>query len=323
MSEIRGKRATNRPHADLQQSVGAWLSGQGFPLELRVARILESLDMRVLPNRYVDVPEFRRPREIDALAMIQQDMPLIRAQFELYVECKWSRDNPWVVFVSGGPPPPISATLQAVPTNAMGEALLWLLQDSAELARFVPFGASGVLAHGGRRTLGNPKGKQADRFYAAMQSVSSIARAGVRAGGAHTVATNPDRDPAFAFPVVVVDGPLFSATLAEDSDGLELTPIQRARVLWRGLRGGLSCIDVVQASALEAFARECVQGLKGAFEQLMVVHSEVAQALRVDSPERMSHWFRGRTITPPIKVPALLRALATKHVLAQEARLQT
>ena len=317
-------RAEGQPRAaNLSTKVTEWLAKQGLPLELRVARAFRAQGFQVQSNRFVDVPGVRRPREIDVLAVSARNTALLRARFELYVECKWSRDKPWVVFASDGAGPPVPAILQAVPANPMGEALLWLLQDSDDLASLIPFATSGPLAHGGRRSLGKD-GNRLDRFYAAMQSVTTIARAGVSAMCSQPTTWEPSYEPAFAFPVVVIDAPLFEARLAEGSDDLSLAPIERARVLWRGFRAeDLFCVELVRAASVEAFAADCAAGLQRAFDPLSLAHAEVMQAIHTNNPAPLSHRFYGRTLSPPIVVPTILRALATMHLKELERRISS
>lgn len=127
-----------------------------------------------------------------------------------------------------------------MPSNPMGEALLWLLQGVPQLGAGPPLSAIGTIAHGGRRAvLGEEQGtgRGADPFYAAMQAVSTLARVGVGARDSRTTLFDPTRDAVFAFPVVVVDGELLEASLPEGTDEPAVRRISRARVRWMEFPG--------------------------------------------------------------------------------------
>jgi hypothetical protein len=184
------------PSEELRSKVRDWLNGQGYPLEFRVADPFTSRGFAVTPSHYVDVPGADVPREIDALAVYSRFMMSVQMRFEFYVECKWSKQLPWVVFASRVPTSSPSAILRAIPTNLMGRSLLWLFEDDYDLPGHVPFMLPGPTAHGGRVATLRKDRDGPDQFYAAMQSVTGITRAGVLPYVA-TAQPKPSRDAAF------------------------------------------------------------------------------------------------------------------------------
>jgi hypothetical protein len=309
--------------ANLAEKVSAWLRAKGLPLEFRVARTLAGLGFDVRSNHFVDVKDGRRPREIDVLAVWRRQTGVFRARVELYVECKWSRGKPWVVFVSSDARPQAPTILEGIPVNAMGEALIWLLQDAEELASLPPFSSPGPTAHGGRRVFGALARDRIDHFYAAMQAVTTITRAGINARDLHALQVEYIQDAAFGFPVLVIDGPLFKASPSDNADGLALTPIDHARVLWRGVPGArLCCVDVVRVDSLESFAKDCSRGFDSVFDLLQLTQADMAEAVRTDSPSPLMYRFHGRTLSPMIVVPTLLRVLASKYATETERQTQ-
>ncbi len=294
---------------DLETKVGGWLGRQGFPLEFRVARAFASRGFTVTPSHYVEAGE--KTREIDVRAVWSQSIMQDRMSFELFVECKWSKRHPWVVFASPdghAVEPPLS---KVIPANGMGEALLWLLDESPDLLSGPPFVAVGVLGHGGRQALTDKQQDSPDAFYSAMQSVTELARAAVY--DPPTITATKSYDARFTFPVVVVDAPLFKATLPADADELVVSRIPRARVYWRGASADrASRVDVVTADSLPEFVEDCLAGIHRAHQWLGLAHSETVQALRSDSADPIRYRFQGRKTSPAILVPQVLMGLAIK-----------
>jgi hypothetical protein len=296
----------------LGRRVTRWLNKQGFPLEFRVARAFQKAGFEVKQSHYVDIPNHPRPREIDVLAIYDTRAMFGEPRYELYVECKWSKDKPWVVFSSDAESvPPPSVLLGSVRTNLTGEGVLWLLEEH-EVPWRAPFGSTAPICHGGRQVVfASTEKDRRDRFYATMQSVTTITSASL-------VRVNPFPVPqfepcTFAFPVVVVEAPLFRASLVEGTDEMTVTPIQRARVLWRGLRADtVSWVELVQADAVEAFAAEVVDGIRNT-QEVLVVQEAIREALQKESTGPLAPFFHGKKLNPPIIVPTILRALATRY----------
>lgn len=294
---------------ELEQRVLGWLGQQGYPLEFQVARAFTGRGFTVTPSHYVEVE--RRPREIDVLAVKSTSVLADRLNFKMFVECKWSKKNPWVVFASEAAAQRPWSRLDGIPANPIGEALLWLFEGPPDVFGYPPFVAAGTQAHAGRQTLTDRRPDGPDAFYSAMQSVTVIAHAGVY--GPVGPLVDPLSDVSFAFPLVVIDAPLFEATLSEDSGELRIRPISRARVNWRGARAdAVSHVDIVTAPALDAFVAECAAGLDEAAKYLLIAHSEVREALRRGSLDPIRYRLRGLRTTPPIAVPSLLRDLIAR-----------
>jgi hypothetical protein len=303
------------PSEELGGKVREWLNGQGYPLEFRAAQTFRSCGFAVTPSDFVDVPGADSPREIDALAVYSRSMMSVQMRFEFYVECKWSKRLPWVVFASRVAGPSPSAILRAVPTNLMGRSLLWLFEDDYELAGHVPFALPGPTAHGGRvAALGKDERDRdgPDQFYSAMQSVTSITRAGVHAHDTSAV-RGPFHDAAFAFSVVVVDGHLFEARLENEVGQVDTQEVSWARVRWPGVRAGeIAHVDVVTAGRLGEYIDLCKEGIDQAYSLLSIAHSDVLRDLAMDSPEALRVRLHGRTLGVPNTFPDVIRGLVTK-----------
>jgi hypothetical protein len=84
----------------LESSVLEWFQKQGYSLEMRVAKIFHDAGFTVSHfESYVD-PESGTLREIDVVASVSHEIAGIAASAVLLVECKYSKDKPWVILTS-------------------------------------------------------------------------------------------------------------------------------------------------------------------------------------------------------------------------------
>lgn len=108
----------------LEKKVTAWLNEEGYPLEFEVAQICTNHGFRVFQGFHIRDKETIKPREIDVLAQTSSslDSTLIRA--EHVIECKWSKDKPWVAFTSPEQSLLPSACVSQTIASATGRAAL-------------------------------------------------------------------------------------------------------------------------------------------------------------------------------------------------------
>jgi hypothetical protein len=91
---------------DLEVRIKSWLNKQGFPLEMEVAAMAREAGFNVSQSEcYLD-PETNVPREIDLIlskgAFTDGD-GVGHLSYSLYVECKSSKDKPWLLFATPKP----------------------------------------------------------------------------------------------------------------------------------------------------------------------------------------------------------------------------
>src|SRR6056297_2787184 len=84
--------------ADLTERVAGWLEEQGYPLEMRTAKVVRDAGLRGVQGAYYPDPESGAQREIDIVAHTGDLTGLL--SLSLVIECKASRDKPWVLFTS-------------------------------------------------------------------------------------------------------------------------------------------------------------------------------------------------------------------------------
>src|SRR4051812_46473888 len=82
----------------LDSRVADWLDTQGYPLEMRVARAFRASRFRVIQSEYYSDPETKASREIDVIASVDARNEDFLFRLTFVVECKMSRDKPWVLF---------------------------------------------------------------------------------------------------------------------------------------------------------------------------------------------------------------------------------
>ena len=81
----------------LPDKVREWLSSEGYPLEFVTAHTFRDNKFNVRQGRYVHDPNSGTPREVDVLAQETFDLEDSFMRISYPVECKWSRDKPWVI----------------------------------------------------------------------------------------------------------------------------------------------------------------------------------------------------------------------------------
>jgi len=238
----------------LPSKIEAWLSGEGYPLEFKVAETLRASGMAVHQGYYVRDPETGSPREIDVIADANRECGDSLVRVRHIVECKWSRDKPWVVFTSPSSRiSPAACISQTIATEA-GHAALWSRAGDAELAQLGLFETPDRPGFGGRRAFEGSN----DIFYSAMQSVVAATSLMMESyDEPHRLPPHFMKTVVIGLPVVVVDAPLFEAAF-ESSDGrVVVTERESIRLHWKGAAAWSfhATVDVVSADSIDEFAR--------------------------------------------------------------------
>jgi hypothetical protein len=84
--------------APLESRVLGWLKEQGFPLEMEVASMAKAAGFEVSQSDYYIDPDTGEPREIDLVLSLNNLKHGFSLTYNLFVECKSSRDKPWLMF---------------------------------------------------------------------------------------------------------------------------------------------------------------------------------------------------------------------------------
>jgi hypothetical protein len=250
MSEEQPKRSI-----ELAEKVKSWLNEEGYPTEFKAANFCRVHNFRVWQGFHVRDEKAEAPREIDVVAS-RDHFPrgdhLIR--LEHVIECKWSKDKPWIVFTSPDASMASSACTAQTIGNLLGSAAIWALAGDPSLHRLDYFLTPERPGFGGRQAFS----KGLDRFYSALAGVSDLS---------YLLATRNEKvvGPQYempkhaflAFPIVVVEGELFEAYFDKASSDIQLASKKRIRCHWRGSSTWElnTTIDVVTLDYLDEFMR--------------------------------------------------------------------
>lgn len=237
----------------LQKKVLEWLHSTGFPLEMSVANAFRREKFEIRQSTpYLD-PQTGKGREMDVVAIDPDYIGAIEISFVM--ECK-SSAKPWIVLTSDdafGNYNRFSAF--AAMTKSARNALSNKESSLLDCWPFIERGDEG--GYGFRQALSDG----GDAAYTASMGVMKACVDMVRAGEDW-----PAKPMVFAFPVIVVDAPIFECRLLTDGN-LELKEVAESEFLFQAhLPKPLGCsIRVLTKSQLPAFAarsRELARALR-------------------------------------------------------------
>jgi hypothetical protein len=225
---------------DMQEQLKKWFESTGFPLETETARSFFSIGYSVEHSAVYADQESEKSREIDVLAY-KRDATGCFATF-FVSECK-SSDKPWVVLTH---PQYIRrgalwiALMSANARKALGghiEDYLGVYEET--------FGASN-----GGYALKQAFAGQNDQAYAACICALKAASAFV-AGDTEAIS--------FAFPIIVVDAPIYEYSEINDGPG-EFHQVQSTSFMFSAhLKGyARTNIHLVSKDALPDFSKRCL-----------------------------------------------------------------
>lgn len=302
MSDKESPDARAQPH-DLGSRVREWLDSEGYPTEFRTASVFRRFGFRVRQGYYVRDDRSEAVREIDVLATASSPSRehLIRA--EHVVECKWSRDKPWVIFTSSdaqmAPPACVAQTIG----SALGSTILWAIAGDESLHNMDLFSTPTRPGFGGRQAFSRGN----DHFYSAMASVTTLASLVV---GAYDPPSRKKGElptsAVVAFPLIVVEGQLFEAYYDVDQADVRVEPVKRLRCHWRGAPSWRlhATVDIVSLGDLDAFAASRAEEVSQLLNKMEKPREQVAKCFEEHSLEPLTVLGGARGV---VGVPNLLR----------------
>jgi hypothetical protein len=234
---------------NIEDKVRSWLETQGYRFELMVARAFQSTGFSVTVSEFSRDPDTGTPREIDVVASHSSRLtPANYFDLNFVIECKHSRDKPWVVFRSNGGIKPTKTTefLYRFATRIGHVALLEMsIGDQVQATGL--FSLPQSMAHGVTRAFED----KTDLAYDAVTKVCS---------GPSALVADDTSSCAIAFPVVIIQGRLFECTI-RDTTELDIAEVNRATVFWRRptTQSSQVPVDLVTEKSLEDYAREKFQ----------------------------------------------------------------
>ena len=216
---------------DLAAEVRKWLSDEGYPTEFRTANVFREAGFHVRQGLHARDQHGEAPREIDALA----DLTLHTGEHYLrvchIVECKFSKSKPWVIFSDPGFSIAPSACIAQTIGSHLGGCLLWIDAGKRPLHRLDIFQVPKRAGFGGRQAFA----KGNDSFYAAISAATQLSVSYMkRYDHEERQKGILPRAAVIAFPLIVVDAPLFEAYFSNEKDDVVLEQIPHIRCHWRG-----------------------------------------------------------------------------------------
>jgi hypothetical protein len=266
---------------ELPHKIREWLNHEGYPLEFATANQFRRQGFSVRQGLYVREGDAESPREIDVAASvtIANDDSLLRIYH--VIECKWSRDKPWVVFSGDHGMSPAACVTQTI-SNELGSAILWKdagAQALHDLDLFVTPDRSGF---NGRQAFS----KGTDFFYNSMCSVTALSTLlAQQYDDEHRPRGTMPRNAVVAFPVIVIDGRLFEAFCDSERDDTQIAEVNRVRCHWRGSPAWPyhATVDIVTASHLQDFAERRRDDVRQLANVMRASQEQIAQCFRAKS----------------------------------------
>lgn len=234
---------------DLKQSVTEWLNSQGFPLEMAVAAAFRQKGFWVTQSDYYEDPNTGTQREIDVTARLQTYVQADLVRVTFVVECKVSKDKPWVLFTADTVRLADRARIVQRTSSVYGKKFLYQLMDVDEVKNLPFFTLPARPGYGLAQALRKPDAK--DLSYDALTAVAAATLAQAREAN-HAIKVGQGNFVEVIFPVVVIDGRLFEAYL-DASGKIVVNETAVGTLVWRNPAAG-SVHSIVRITTLPALA---------------------------------------------------------------------
>lgn len=201
----------------LIEKVLEWLNSTGFPLEMEAASAFRTAGFDVRQSAVFPDSQSDKGREIDVLA---QDPDLIGViEISFVVECK-SSSNPWVVFTSEDALSGYNRLLAFAMTSGAAKDALAKRIGKGLWESYISRSERG--GYGFRQALRKDSDPAYTAAIGALKACHGIAQ--------DRVSSSIPRL-AFAFPVIVVDSPLFECSRKSNGE-LELVEVSNSEFLF-------------------------------------------------------------------------------------------
>jgi hypothetical protein len=251
ISLASGSRVTGR----LIQALGArvndktakdrvreWLEKSGYPLEMEVAATLHGSGFSVTPSFIYTDEDSGKNREIDILATKSDNMGFSHVGY--VIECK-STPNPWVVFISNASSALVGPMAGLTLHTETAEPAIDRLRSNPRNSKWW-LHRQGELGYGLRETSAG----QNDSAYSICTSLIKASRSWLCSPRVAKPRV------AFAFPILVVDSPIFECSLNEKHE-ITLREVHESLFVFSPpIAGHSSClIRIVTRKLLDYLAR--------------------------------------------------------------------
>lgn len=117
----------------LKTKVEEWLEKEGYSLEFLTATVFERYGFRVLQGEHYEDNKNGIWREADVVAHRTYEVEDTLFRVSHIVECKWSKDKPWVIFCSSGIQKHPGESIAQSIGSYLGRAILWHMAGNSDL----------------------------------------------------------------------------------------------------------------------------------------------------------------------------------------------
>ncbi|QQE77313.1 hypothetical protein [Alicyclobacillus sp. SO9] len=271
----------------LKSKVEKWLEREGYSLEFLTATSFEKHGHRVFQSKHYEDTDNGILREVDVEADLDFHFDNTLLRITHIVECKWSKDKPWVVFCSSASRKHPGAGIAQSVGSYLGRALLWHIAGENEIYDTSYFATPSEPGFAGRQALASGK----DLFYSSIQSVTASSI--LRAGYYDTQVQNAINIPNYAetvFPVIVVNGPLFKAVYDNTTGKIELEDSRHLRLHWSGSQSWFFDInvDIVSVDYIDEFVERRKEESILLFSSMQKAYINIKECFDAKSLEPMN-----------------------------------
>jgi Holliday junction resolvase-like predicted endonuclease len=247
----------------LENRLTDWLNKQGYPLEMLVARLFQQKGFRVQQSEFYADQDTGESREIDVVASKSALVQGITIRVTLAIECKLSKDKPWILFTSQSIRLSEKARIVQRAASGLGSNLLRILLDYKDYKAISSLNIFDIPTFP-CYSLTQAFTTSQDVCYKAATSVAKAAYAKatefdykephsgiINLNFAHIV-----------LPILVVDGKLFDCHLEENSQ-ISVFEINFGVLIWRNplVKSPHTIIHVVSVPALGGFCDETAKSI--------------------------------------------------------------
>lgn len=246
---------------NLNEKVKNWVSEQGYPIEMFVARTFREFGFRTTQSEYYTDPESGDNREIDVIASKQTHIGELLVRVTVCVECKSAKKNPWVLFTSKDRILAKPATIVQRPCSLIGQKFLHEIAHNKDAQGLSLFTLDERNGYGLTEAFTTGK----DNAYSSCISIGKCSTSLVKEANEASF----DQGPMclIVIPLILVDGRIFECH--QDESELHVNEIDQSKLIWRNnvSNAGHSIIYLTNKNGLPMFVQEVRELVEFTFSQ--------------------------------------------------------
>lgn len=293
----------SKNRSELSKRLSKWLEREGYPLEMMVAQTFRRAGFVTIQSEFYDDPETGKSREIDVSAWMQRELHDILVRVQFCIECKLSKDKPWVMFTSSDIRLADPARISQRAASILGLALLVSISQREDICNLPVF----QIPERPGYALTQAFSTGHDVPYTAVISAAKASLAEAKDANRWSRTVGPACE--IVFPVVVIDGLLFECYLKEAGE-VVVEEIEAGTLVWRSPVVGMphTIVQVVTLPAIGNFVREAFETSYALLEKCENEILELSKKIPADAPRYES----SRMNKPNQAIEHMLKQLGAK-----------